>query len=49
MEDDAFEQVSERDVLLFGDSFEYFQEALFEAYASLNAFDFDGWAVLLFG
>ena len=46
MQNDAFEQVAEGHVFLFGHCFEDFQDALFHANARLDAFDFDGLTLL---
>lgn len=47
VQDDAFEEVAEGHVLLLGDGFEDFEEALFDADAGLDAFDFDGVGLVL--
>lgn len=41
VEDDAFEKVAKGHVLLFGDGFEDFEEALLDADAGLDPLDFD--------
>jgi hypothetical protein len=42
VKDDALEEVAQGHVFLFGDGFQDFQQALFEAHAGLHADDFDG-------
>jgi hypothetical protein len=41
VEDDALEEIAEGDVFLFGDGFEDFEHAFFEANTGLDALDFD--------
>jgi hypothetical protein len=42
VKDDALEEVAQGHVFLFGDGFQDFQQALFEAHAGLHADYFDG-------
>jgi hypothetical protein len=42
MEDDAFEQVAEREIVVVGERLQRLQQALFEAHAGLDAFDEHG-------
>lgn len=39
MEDDAFKEVAEREVVILGEGFEYFKDALFHPDAGLDSFD----------
>ena len=41
MEDDAFQQIAKREIVIFGEGFEDFENALFHANAGLNPFDCD--------
>jgi len=45
VEDNAFEQIAEGEVLLLSDRFKDLEDAFFDADAGLYAFDFDGFAV----
>ena len=42
VKDDAFEQIAERHILLFGDGLEDLEHAFFKANAGLDALDFNG-------
>ena len=41
VKDDAFEEVAEGEVVIFGEGFEYFQDAFFHADAGLDSLDLE--------